>query len=87
MNGQGCVYLVGAGCGGLGLLTRRGAELLSCCDVVVYDDLIADELLSLVPDQAERLYMGKRCGRHSASQEEICAALIAKAQADRKSVV
>lgn len=86
MNGQGCVYLVGAGCGGLGLLTRRGAELLSCCDVVVYDDLIADELLSLVPDQAERLYMGKRCGRHSASQEEICAALIAKAQAGKRVV-
>lgn len=83
MKGQGCVYLVGAGCGGLGLLTQRGAKLLGSCDVVVYDDLIADELLSLVPDQAEKLYMGKRSGRHSASQEEICAVLIAKAQAGR----
>jgi len=86
MNGQGCVYLVGAGCGGLGLLTLRGAELLRSCDAVVYDDLIAYELLTLVPDHAETLYMGKRSGRHSASQEEICAELIARARAGKRVV-
>ena len=83
---KGCVYLVGAGCGGLGLLTLRGAELLRSCDAVVYDDLIADELLTLVPDHADKLYMGKRSGKHSASQDEICAALAALAQ-DGKRVV
>jgi len=86
MKGQGCVYLVGAGCGGLGLLTLRGAELLRSCDAVVYDDLIADELLTLVPAHAEKLYMGKRSGKHSASQDEICAALIARAQAGKRVV-
>lgn len=84
MRGQ--VYLVGAGCGGPELLTLRGAELLGMCDCVVYDDLISPELLALVPDGAEKLYMGKRLGRHSASQEEICAALIARAQAGKRVV-
>lgn len=86
MKGQGCVYLVGAGCGGPGLLTLRGAELLRACDAVVYDDLISDELLSLVPDRAEKRYMGKRSGKHSASQEEICAALLALAQQGKRVV-
>ena len=44
---KGCVYLVGAGCGGPELLTRRGAELLGGCDAVVYDDLIGEGLLAL----------------------------------------
>ena len=76
---KGCVYLVGAGCGGPELLTRRGAELLGGCDAVVYDDLIGEGLLALAPPEARRLYMGKRAGRHSAAQEDICAALIALA--------
>ncbi|WP_251318456.1 uroporphyrinogen-III C-methyltransferase [Flintibacter muris] len=86
MKGQGCVYLVGAGCGGLDLLTLRGAELLRSCDAVVYDDLIAGELLTLVPDHAEKCCMGKRSGRHSASQEEINAALISLAQSGKRVV-
>ena len=76
---KGCVYLVGAGCGGPELLTRRGAELLGGCDAVVYDDLIGEGLLALAPPEAQRLYMGKRAGRHSAAQEDICAALISLA--------
>ncbi len=86
MEKQGCVYLVGAGCGGPELLTLRGASLLGTCDTVVYDDLIAGGILSLVPDQAEKLYMGKRCGKHSASQEEICSLLIAKARMGKRVV-
>lgn len=86
MEKQGCVYLVGAGCGGPELLTLRGASLLGTCDTVIYDDLIAGELLSLAPDQSEKLYMGKRCGKHSASQEEICSVLIAKARMGKRVV-
>ncbi|MGM9522725.1 MAG: uroporphyrinogen-III C-methyltransferase [Oscillospiraceae bacterium] len=76
----GCVYLVGAGCGDAGLITVCGQELLRHCDTVVYDSLISPELLGLLKPEAERIYMGKRQGRHSASQEEICAQLIAKAR-------
>lgn len=86
MKEQGCVYLVGAGCGGPGLLTLRGAELLRACDCVVYDDLIAADLLALVPDHAEKLYMGKRSGKHSATQEEICATLIDRASMGKQVV-
>lgn len=82
----GSVYLVGAGCGEADLITVRGLALLRSCDAVVYDDLIAGDLLEAVPEHAEKIYMGKRSGRHSAPQEEICALLIAKAR-EGKTVV
>jgi len=80
---RGNVYLVGAGCGEADLITVRGLSLLRSCDAVVYDDLIAEELLEAVPEHAERIYMGKRSGRHSASQPEICEALIALARSGK----
>ena len=79
----GTVYLVGAGCGPADLITVRGLRLLRNCGAVVYDDLIATELLDEVPAAAERVYMGKREGRHSASQEEICAKLVELARAGK----
>jgi uroporphyrinogen III methyltransferase/synthase len=75
----GCVYLVGAGCGEADLITMRGAALLKCCDVVVYDDLIDEDLLAMIPKGAKRVYMGKRSGKHSALQCEISEALVALA--------
>lgn len=80
---SGTVYLVGAGCGDAGLITVRGLRLLQNCDVVIYDGLIAPELLDAVPAQARRLYMGKREGKHSASQPEICARLVELARAGK----
>lgn len=72
----GRVYLIGAGCGRWDLITLRGLRLLEGCDAVVYDDLIDQALLSAAPPAAERIYMGKRQGQHSASQEEISQTLI-----------
>ena len=82
----GKVYLVGAGCGRADLITLRGLRLLRSCDVVIYDDLIDRDLLREVPGHAEVIYMGKRQGKHSASQEDICAKLIQCAQ-EGKTVV
>ena len=82
-NKTGCVWLVGAGCGSADLITLRGLELLRRCDAVVYDDLIDEALLAAVPAEAERVYMGKRSGKHSAPQEEICAELIRQANLGR----
>ena len=86
MEKTGWVYLVGAGCGEADLITLRGMALLRNCDAVVYDDLISKELLHAVPPQAEKIYMGKRSGHHSAAQKEICAVLIRLAK-EGKSVV
>lgn len=74
--GQGSVTLVGAGCGKGDLITLRGLKQLRRCDAVVYDDLIDQELLDLVPETAQRIYMGKRSGAHSASQQQINEELI-----------
>lgn len=65
------VFLVGAGPGDPGLLTVRGAELLSRADVVVYDRLSVEALLELAPPSAERISVGKAPGRVTMSQLEI----------------
>ena len=54
---KGQVFLVGAGCGEADLITLRGLALLQSCDVVVYDDLIAEELLDAAPESAQRIYI------------------------------
>ena len=86
MKKTGCVHLVGAGCGDADLITLRGWNLLRACDVVIYDDLIAPELLEALPDQVEKRYMGKRSSCHSAPQAEICAALVDEARKGRRVV-
>lgn len=70
------VYLVGAGPGDPGLLTRRGAEVLGSASVVVYDRLAAPVLLDLAPGNAERIDVGKAPGRSAMTQAEICALLV-----------
>jgi uroporphyrinogen III methyltransferase / synthase len=66
----GTVYLVGAGPGHPGLITRMGYELLHCCDAVAYDALIPLELIASLPARVERHYVGRRAGRHSMLQKE-----------------
>ena len=63
------VYLVGAGPGDPGLLTRRGAELLAGADVVVYDRLVAPSLLDLAPPGARRVDVGKSPGEDAAARQ------------------
>ena len=53
------VYLVGAGPGDPGLLTRRGADLLARADVVLHDRLVSPAVLELVPPSALVLDVGK----------------------------
>jgi len=77
---RGIVYLVGAGPGDPALITVRGRELVRSADVVVYDRLIAQELLAETPARAELIDAGKARGRYKMSQDEINATLVDRAR-------
>jgi uroporphyrinogen III methyltransferase/synthase len=85
---RGIVYLVGAGPGDPGLLTRRGAELLARAEVLVYDGLVHAALLELVPPACERIYAGKKHARTGAplTQEQITALLVEHGSAGKRVV-
>jgi len=81
---SGIVYLVGAGPGDPSLLTVRGQELLRRADVVVYDHLVAPQLLQLCPSTTRTVYVGKEAERSSAaSQRAINRLLIREARVGR----
>ena len=66
----GTVYLVGAGPGAADLLTLRAARLLGQADILFHDALVNPEIIALAT-RAEKVAVGKRCGRHSAAQRFI----------------
>jgi len=78
-NTLGKVYLVGAGPGAVDLITVRGAKLLEKADIVFFDALVDPEMLSLCP-QAEKIEVGKRCGKLSSAQQFINKRLVDAAQ-------
>jgi uroporphyrinogen III methyltransferase/synthase len=71
MQGNGKVYLVGAGPGSLDYLTLRGQQLLARAQVLIYDALVDFQLLNLVPSDCLKLNVGKRGGKKSTSQTKI----------------
>jgi len=77
------VYLVGAGPGDPGLLTRRGEAVLALADVVVFDHLASSRLLDLAPPNALRICAGKSIGHCNLTQDEIHQLLIEHARAGR----
>jgi uroporphyrinogen III methyltransferase/synthase len=77
------VFLVGAGPGDPGLLTRRGAELLAAADVVVHDRLAHPALLELAPPSAVLVDVGKTPGEAGPTQDEINALLVEQGRAGR----
>ncbi len=74
------VYLIGAGPGDPGLLTCKGRDILAAADVIVYDYLAAEELLSGTRPDAERIYVGKIAGNHAMAQGDINKLLVRKAR-------
>jgi uroporphyrin-III C-methyltransferase len=65
------ITLVGAGPGDIDLMSIKGAKALAKADVVLYDALVNEELLSFAPENALKIFVGKRAGKHSMKQEEI----------------
>jgi uroporphyrin-III C-methyltransferase len=70
-NHHGKAYLIGAGPGRADLITVRGLRLLRQADVIVYDRLIAQELLDEAHPDAELIFVGKRPHHHALSQDRI----------------
>ncbi|OEU67347.1 MAG: uroporphyrinogen-III C-methyltransferase [Desulfobacterales bacterium PC51MH44] len=79
-NIKGKVYLVGAGPGDPELITVKGLECIKKADVLIYDYLASTLLLKYASKQAEIIYVGKKGGDHTLSQDEISALIAEKAQ-------
>ena len=77
---EGKVYLVGAGPREPDLVTVRAVECLKHADVVIYDFLAAPELLKHVRESAETIYVGKKGGDHTLSQDKINEVMVARAK-------
>ena len=69
---QGQVFIVGAGPGDAELLTLKALRLLQQADVVLFDALVSEDILALIPSKVVKEYVGKRCKKHSFTQDEIC---------------
>ena len=78
----GTVYLIGAGPGAADLLTVRAARLLAEADIVFHDALVPADILALAP-RAEKVAVGKRCGKHATAQAFINKRLVDAARKHR----
>jgi len=81
---RGEVYLVGAGPGDPELLTLRALKLMERAEVVLYDNLVSQGILDLIPAGVERVYVGKQRANHTLRQEEINERLVREAHAGRR---
>lgn len=75
----GKVYLVGAGPSDAELLTVKALRLIKEADVIVYDKLVGESILSMLPEKTEKINVGKRAGNHTKPQEEINRILLEQA--------
>ena len=83
---EGVVHIVGAGPGDPELLTLKALRLIQEADIVYYDRLVSDDILSLIRRDADRVSVGKSRGDHSVPQETIHELLIASAREGKRTV-
>ena len=76
------IYLMGAGLGKNDYLTQQAKQILHKTEVLVYDALVDEGILNLVPQNCEKIYVGKRGGKPSTSQGEINNILVSYAKED-----
>lgn len=75
----GKVWLVGAGPSDPGLLTIKGKDVLEQAEVVVYDQLVGQGILQMIPKSAKKISVGKYSGNHTVVQERINEILLEEA--------
>lgn len=80
IRSKGFVALVGAGPGDAGLITLRGRDLLAAADCVVYDRLVGDGVLAMMPPEAVKINVGKTGGGNFVPQDEINEILVREAE-------
>ncbi len=80
------VAIVGAGPGDPDLMTVKGLRRLMGADVVVYDKLVSDQILDLIPTGASRIFAGKQARNHHMPQEDINSLLVRLARSGRRVV-
>lgn len=77
---QGRVFLIGAGPGDPELITIKAQRLIESADVILYDWLVSADLLRTLPENAQRVFVGKRANKHSMQQADISKLLVKYAQ-------
>ena len=82
----GAVVLVGAGPGNPELLTLRAVRALQSADVILFDDLVATDILDFARREAKKMLVGKTGHRASCRQDDINALMISLARAGRRVV-
>ncbi len=82
----GKVWLVGAGPSDPGLLTVKGKAIIEQAEVVVYDQLVGEGILQMIPKSAKRINVGKYSGNHTVVQEMINEILLEEALEGKKVV-
>lgn len=80
---MGRVTLVGAGPGDAELLTLKAVRALQAADVILFDDLVSNDVLELARREAKRMMVGKRGGRESCRQEDINDTMVSLAKAGK----
>lgn len=76
---KGKLTLVGAGPGDPELISIKGMKAIRSADVILYDALAHPDLLEYAQPGAEKVYVGKRAGKHAFKQEEINELIVARA--------
>lgn len=85
-NNSSVIALVGAGPGDPDLLTLKAYKLIQQADVIVYDRLVSQPILDMIPHGTQRVYVGKASGQHHMGQDEINQLLVKLAQTQKQVV-
>ena len=81
---RGTVWIAGAGPGDAGLLTAHAINGLQQADVIVYDALVDESILDMANGKCEKIYAGKRGGKPSTKQDDICNKLVELAKSGKR---